>query len=138
MQHDEDLTSLLVEFHEKFSSWEHGVVRGKPLTLQQIHAMEILCAHGRLTMKELAEKMGVTTGSLTVLVDRLEKKGIVERQPHESDRRSIRLGMTAKGEQLAAEHHDLHLSLTRELTACLSPEETNQLINLLRKMLPFF
>jgi hypothetical protein len=41
-EHDEELTSLLVEFHEKFASWEHGVVRGKPLTLQQIHAMEIL------------------------------------------------------------------------------------------------
>lgn len=138
MKHNEELNALLMEFHEKFSSWEHGVVRGKPLTLAQIHAMEMLGHHGRLTMKELAEKMGVTTGSLTVLVDRLEKKGIVERQPHESDRRSIRLGMTAKGKQLAADHHALHLGLTRELTAGLSPEETEQLTSLLKKMLPHF
>jgi len=138
VKHNAELTSLLVEFHEKFTSWEQGVVHGKPLTLAQIHAMEMLGNHGRLTMKELAEKMGVTTGSLTVLVDRLEKKGIVERQPHESDRRSIRLGMTDRGEQLAAEHHALHLGLTRELTAGLSSEETEQLARLLKKMLPNF
>jgi DNA-binding MarR family transcriptional regulator len=138
MKHNKELNSLLVEFHEKFASWEHSVVRGKPLTVSQMHAMEMLGNHGRLTMKELAEKMGVTTGSLTVLVDRLEKKGIVERQPHESDRRSIRLGMTAQGERLAAEHHALHLSLTQELTAGLTTEEMEQLAGLLKKMLPNF
>ena len=138
MDPHEALTTLLVEFHEKFASWEHAVVRGKPLTLAQMHAMEMLHNHGRLAMKELAEKMGVTTGSLTVLVDRLERKGLVERMPHESDRRSIRLGMTARGERLARGHHKLHLGLTRELTAGLAHEEIEQLTRLLGKMLPRF
>lgn len=39
-------------------------------------------------MKELAERLGVTTGTLTVAVDKLEKPGLVERKPHDTDRRS--------------------------------------------------
>ncbi len=138
MEQIEELSKLLVEFFEKFSSWETGVVRGKPLTLSQIHAVEILNSQGALKMKELAEKMGVTTGTLTVLVDRLEKAGLVERRPHETDRRSIRVLLTDKGLSLAQEHHKLHRRLTQELTSSMSKEEISSLVGHLKKMLGAF
>ncbi|MFW5730752.1 MAG: MarR family winged helix-turn-helix transcriptional regulator [Desulfonatronovibrionaceae bacterium] len=138
MKQIEELSKLLVEFYEKFSSWEHGVVRGEPLTLSQMHTVEILSAQGALAMKELAEKMGITTGTLTVLVDRLEEAGMVERKPHETDRRSIRVQLTEKGRAHARDHHKLHNHLTRELTSDMSPEEMEALAGCLRKMLVNF
>ncbi len=138
MEQIEDLSKLLVEFFEKFSSWETGVVRGKPFTLSQIHAVEILNSQGALKMKELAEKMGVTTGTLTVLVDRLEKAGLVERRPHETDRRSIRVLLTESGLSLAQEHHKLHRRLTQELTSSMSNEEISSLVGHLKKMVSAF
>ncbi|MFO7785449.1 MAG: MarR family transcriptional regulator [Desulfatiglandales bacterium] len=138
MEQIEELSKLLVEFFEKFSSWETGVVRGKPLTLSQIHAVEILNSQGVLKMKELAEKMGVTTGTLTVLVDRLEKAGLVERRPHETDRRSIRVLLTDRGLSIAQEHHKLHRRLTQELTSSMSKEEISSLVGHLKKMLGSF
>jgi len=74
-------------------------------------------------MKDLAKKMGVTTGTLTVMVDRLEQQGILHRQVHETDRRSYLIALTEKGQGLFAEHHQYHLRLTEEITATLSPEE---------------
>ena len=120
---NELLTRLLIEFYEKFSSWEHGVVKESGLSLPQMHTLEILGADGDLRMTELAAKMGITTGSLTVLVDRLERGGFVARKPHETDRRSIRVGLTPEGERLFVEHHKLHEQLTQEILCALTPEE---------------
>ncbi|MGE4538090.1 MAG: MarR family winged helix-turn-helix transcriptional regulator [Desulfovibrio sp.] len=133
MEH-EKLTRLLIAFYEKFSSWEHGVVKESGLTLPQMHTLEILGADGDLRMTELAARMGVTTGSLTVLVDRLERGGFVARRPHETDRRSIRVGLTPEGERLFTEHHALHEKLTSEILCDLSPEEADQFAGMLERI----
>ncbi|WP_428568786.1 MAG: MarR family winged helix-turn-helix transcriptional regulator [Solidesulfovibrio sp. DCME] len=130
----EGLTRLLIEFYEKFSSWEHGVVKESGLTLPQMHTLEILGADGDLRMTELASRMGVTTGSLTVLVDRLERGGYVARKPHETDRRSIRVGLTEEGARLFAEHHALHERLTQEILCALTPEEGQALAGMLARL----
>ena len=59
-------------------------------------------------MKELAEKMGLTTGTITLMVDRLEKQGAAARKPHAKDRRSILVVLTKEGKRLFEEHHQLH------------------------------
>lgn len=133
--HDlEQLSDLLIEFYEKLSSWEQAVVRDTPITLPQMHTLEILGQQPLLRMKELAAKMGVTTGTLTVGVDRLEKQGLVTRIPHESDRRSILVALTEAGRELYLEHHAHHLHLTREIQAALTSEETEQLASILTKL----
>ena len=133
--HDlERLSDLIIEFYEKLSSWEQAVVRDTPITLSQMHTLEILGQQSPLRMKELAAKMGVTTGTLTVNVDRLAKQGLVARIPHETDRRSILVALTPAGEELYREHHDHHLHLTRELHAALTPDEARQFAAILTKV----
>lgn len=44
---------------------------------------------GKLTAGELAELTGLTTGSVTAMIDRFEKKGLVKRQPDSIDRRKV-------------------------------------------------
>ena len=134
----EQLTRLLIEFYEKFSSWEHGVVKESGLTLPQMHTLEILGTDGDLRMTELAAKMGITTGSLTVLVDRLERGGFVVRKPHETDRRSIRVGLTPEGRRLFVEHHKLHDQLTQEILCALTPEEAGLFAAMLQKITACF
>ena len=133
--HDlEQLSDLIIEFYEKLSSWEQAVVRDTPITLPQMHTLEILGQQSPLRMKELAAKMGVTTGTLTVGIDRLEKQGLVARIPHDTDRRSILVALTETGQELYLEHHAHHLHLTREIEAALTPEETEQFASILNKL----
>lgn len=127
------LNLLIVEFYEKLSSWEHSVVRGKDLTLSQMHAVEILGLHKAMRMKELAEKIGVTTGSLTVVVDKLVSKKLVRRRTNDSDRRSLMVELTAEGEKHFKEHDKLHSQLTQEIAHTLSSKEIEQLIGILEK-----
>ena len=134
----EQLTRQLIAFYERFSSWEHGVVKESGLTLPQMHTLEILGTDGDLRMTELAARMGITTGSLTVLADRLERGGFVARRPHETDRRSIRVGLTPEGARLFAEHHNYHHQLSQEILRALSPEEAERFADILRTITACF
>lgn len=131
----EKLAHQIIEFYEKLSSWEHSVVKGSELTPGQMHAIEIIGHEKSLRMKELAEKLGVTTGTLTVTVDNLERRGLLSRQPHATDRRSYLVVLTEKGNELFKQHLDFHLKLTQELVAPLSSEEVTALSSMLGKIL---
>ena len=131
----ERLSHQLIELYEKISSWEHSVVKGTGLSPAQMHAIEIIGHEKSPRMKELAEKMGVTTGSLTVMVDRLEQKGFLERRPHESDRRSFLVVLTDKGRKHFKKHHQYHLKLTQDAMATLNPDEQQQFAGALEKIL---
>lgn len=118
-----ELSHLIIGFYEKISSWEHAVVRGTGLSPAQMHTIEIIGQEKSLRMKDLAEHLGVTTGSLTVMVDRLEQNGFLERRPHESDRRSFLVTLTDKGKKHFKKHHQYHLKLTEDILAALDPAE---------------
>jgi DNA-binding MarR family transcriptional regulator len=135
------LSHQLVELYEKLSSWEQDVVKNSGLSTAQMHTIEIVGhgadeAHGApMRMKELAKKMGVTTGTLTVMIDRLEQQGVLKRTPHETDRRSYLIALTEKGQGLFSEHHQYHLRLTEDITATLSAEEQALFSGVLEKII---
>ncbi|MEN8257395.1 MAG: MarR family transcriptional regulator [Thermodesulfobacteriota bacterium] len=130
----EYLCQQIIEFYDKISSWEQEVVKESGLTPSQMHAIEIIGHAEELRMKELAEQMGLTTGTITVMVDGLEKQGAVQRKRHEVDRRSILVVLTDKGKEFFDEHHQLHMKLTQELSSSLSAKEVGYLSSALTKM----
>lgn len=129
------LSDQFVEFYDKFSSWEHSVLRGKDLSPAQVHTIEVIGHQQDMRMKELAERLGITTGTLTVAVDKLEKKGLVLRKPHKQDRRSWFVVLTEKGREVFEQHHRFHENFTREIAAGLSNEEICMIHKLLGKVL---
>lgn len=134
IQTDAALNHAIIEFYDKLSSWEHAIVRDLGISLAHIHTLETLGFHGAMRMKELAEKIGVTTGTLTVQIEKLVSTGLVKRQPHASDRRSILVTLTDEGHRLFQQHSDHHSELTRELTADFSSAECQQLLALFQRM----
>ncbi len=130
-----NLARIIVEFYEKLSSWEESVVRDSGLTTAQIHTIEIVGHAGAIKMKDLAGKIGVTTGTLTVSVDRLEKKGLLVRRPHEKDRRSYMIELTREGKKHFEEHHNFHIRMTEEIVSCLSEQEQKAFAGIIEKML---
>lgn len=131
----ENLSNQLVELYDKIASWEHSVVKDTGLSPAQMHTIEVIGHKKNLRMKELAEKLGVTTGTLTVGVDRLEKLGLVARKAHDTDRRSYFVVLTEKGEEMFEEHHRFHKDFTGEITAGFQNDEVETLTKLLGKLL---
>jgi len=130
----EGLTDELLHFFNGFASWESSVIRNSDLTVSEAHAIEVLGQYGKMNMKNLAQKLGVTTGTTTVTVDRLEKKDYARRESSKEDRRVNLIVLTDKGMQAFEEHHQYHLQLTEQMLSTLSEDEIEQLLNTLKKI----
>jgi DNA-binding MarR family transcriptional regulator len=77
----------------------------------------------------------VTSGAMTNRIDRLEAKGLVERQAGADDRRSVIVRLTPKARTLLDELLAEHLRNEARLFAALTVEEHTKLSDLLRKVL---
>ncbi len=129
-----NLLDAIVQFYEKLSAWEISVARNSGLSPQQNHAIEIIGSTGQIRMKPLAEKLGVTTGTLTVMVDRLQKSEYVQRQPDPTDGRAFNVTLTEKGEEAYQLHHLLHENLTLDIVGCLDSEEQERFTGMLKRI----
>ncbi len=134
MSNIEKLNQQLTDFYDKMSSWEQSVVRDTGYSLAQIHTIEVLGIHGALRMKELAQKLGITTGTLTVQIEKLVNAKLIERGAHPDDRRSIVVTLTAEGQKIHRQHNQLHVELVKDLTRYLDANEETVLLNSLLKM----
>src|SRR3954462_12050826 len=96
--------------------------------------LEALLHKGPLAVNEIGKKVLLTSGSITVAVDRLETRGLVERRAHGIDRRARIVHLTIKGRKLItriyAEHAD---DMEKLAAASLTKAERKTLISLLKK-----
>ena len=66
-----------------------------------LDALEHLEADGPLTQRDLGERLSLTSGAVTMLVDRLERAGWAHRRPHPTDRRYISLELSKQAREHA-------------------------------------
>lgn len=104
------------------------------LTAPQFGVLEALHHLGPLALGELAEKLLVTGGNVTYVMDRLEAQGLARRERSPEDRRVIQAQLTAKGRTLIAEVFPGHADFVERLSGNLTPEEQDELRGLLKKL----
>jgi MarR family 2-MHQ and catechol resistance regulon transcriptional repressor len=93
------------------------------LTITQFGVLEALYHLGPLCQSELAEKLLKSGGNLTLVVDNLEKAGLVLRERDASDRRFVVVRLTDKGNSfIAALFPKVVANVTREMNALSSTE----------------
>ena len=112
----------LVETYFAFLDKDAPHIRALGLTCSQFDVIVTLGDTEGMTCKELSEKTLVTKGTLTGVLDRLEKKGLLARVPSREDRRSIFIRLTPKGDTLfrkvfPAHIHHMKPYFERALTA---------------------
>ncbi len=98
--------------------------------------LEALLHKGPLPVNEIGKKVMLTSGSITVAVDRLETKGLVERRAHGTDRRARIVHLTKEGRKLliTRAYADHAADLERLASASLTRAERETLIGLLKKI----
>jgi len=78
------------------------LARQHGLTGPQVTVLKILEGVGALSLSELGERMSAKSSTITGIVDRMERDGLVERQRSTHDRRVVHLEATARGRAIAA------------------------------------
>jgi len=97
--------------------------------------LEALLHKGPLAVNQIGRKVLLTSGSITVAVDRLEKKGLVERRAHGTDRRARIVHLTKEGRKVITRAYRDHAAdMERLSSASLTRAERKTLISLLKKI----
>ena len=97
--------------------------------------LEALLHKGSLPVNEIGKKVLLTSGSITVAVDRLETKGFVERRAHGTDRRARIVHLTKEGRKVIRRVYADHAAdMERLASASLTRSERKTLIGLLKKI----
>jgi MarR family 2-MHQ and catechol resistance regulon transcriptional repressor len=95
--------------------------------------LEVLLHKGPLPVNTIGPKVWLTPGSISVAVDRLEKKALVKRKNTE-DRRVRLVELTAKGRALITKTFREHAAAMEQAAGVLSKEERLILLRLLKKL----
>lgn len=103
------------------------------LTPSQFGVLEALYHKGDLRIGEIIEKILSTGGNMTVVIDNLEKSGMVKRYQDPNDRRASIISITEKGRRKIEEIFPIHLEELNNALINLSLEE-KILINLHKKL----
>ena len=104
------------------------------LTAPQFGVLEALFHLGPLSLGDLAEKLLVTGGNVTYVMDRLEDQGLVARERSGDDRRVVRAHLTTKGRATIEGVFPGHIGFVRSLVGDLQPDEQADLRELLKKL----
>jgi len=104
------------------------------LTISQFGVLEALHHKGPLCQRDIAAKILKSTGNITLVVDNLEKQGLVKRERTSEDRRYLTVRLTAKGEALIGTvFADVEAAIITEMSA-LDADEQEILGRLCKKL----
>jgi MarR family 2-MHQ and catechol resistance regulon transcriptional repressor len=106
---------------------------GSSLGDSEFRVLEVLLHKGTLPVNAIGPKVWLTPGSISVAVDRLEKKALVKRK-NTKDRRVRLVELTAKGRDLISKTFREHAAAMEEPARVLSIEERLMLLRLLKKL----
>ncbi|MDP4097850.1 MarR family transcriptional regulator [Paenibacillus sp. P96] len=93
------------------------------LTPSEIHTIDAIGCDGGVLMRELADRLGVTKGAVTQIIDRLQEKKLVKRSPHPHVPKGILLSLTDIGMDAYRAHEEMHLAFYNKLRAAFTEEE---------------
>jgi DNA-binding MarR family transcriptional regulator len=124
---------LQPQLQRRLSTLLHGELREDGVTDHQ--RLVLSCLRGQsVTMRELARQLGVGESATTAVVDRLVRQNLVVRHDDPSDRRVVRLALSAQGQSVLAELHSAACRKTASLLAVLSDGQLTQLVGIMETL----
>ncbi len=137
----ETINQVLVRLFRRINYLEEKAIcrdKFKNITLNEVHVIEAIGEDGDKNMTAVAKALDVTTGTLTISVNSLVRKGLVKRVRSEEDRRVVLISLTDQGREINRRHIDFHHKMINEITEELNEEELGQLVGMLGRLNDFF
>jgi len=119
----ESLANLVREHSSAVIRHAAATAKRMGLEASELSTLEHLQAAGPMTLGQLGERLSMSPGAITALVDRLEKKGYVERLPNPKDRRSALVRETEAGLRDSLEHLWPYIEEMKGIEGRFSKEE---------------
>ena len=124
----------LMRAAESVTARTHRHLSSTGLTISQFAVLESLYHLGPLSQREIGQKILRSSGNITMVIDNLEKNGLVRRERLEADRRFFIVHLTDKGSGLINKIFPPHAAVIAEDLAALTAAEQETLGRLCKKL----
>ena len=137
------LNELFVDTFRSILKVEEEMLRGSTamdLTINEMHLIESVgkCRDEGRTISSIAEDIGITLPSVTVAINKLQKKGYVEKIRGKADSRTVFVKLTKSGKRIDAAHRYFHENMVRSVVSQMNEEEKKALFKGVVKLNSFF
>ncbi len=132
-----EINKVLVEVYDDVNRIEENSIRQgafSDLSITEIHTIEAVGMYGSKTMSEIAMELEITMGTLTIAVDKLIRKGYMERSRSSLDRRIVNVSLTKRGKLAYRIHEKFHLDMVKAIMSDFTMEEEEVLLTALSKL----
>jgi len=133
-----DVVARVQDVAKKLRRVEDETLEALNLKMSEYDVLTALRRHGRpyqLTATQLARESLLSSGAMTHRIDRLEERGLVERETDPDDRRGVLVRLTDEGRELVDKALEARLHLADAQIASLTPEERQAISVGLRKVM---
>lgn len=110
----------------------------KDITNNDMHIIEAIGDEEPNSMSQVAKKLSITVGTLTIAINSLVKKGYVHRVRSEEDRRVVLISLTEKGLIAFFHHKKFHEHMIEAMVEGLNSEEKQVLVKAVTNLKQFF
>lgn len=117
----------------------HARLMGRTLAQHGMHPGQAMCLgrlaeHDGITQRDLAEMLHIARPTVTIMLQKMEKAGVIERRPDESDQRYTRIYITELGRETQAKTRVLLGEIAEETVGKLAEEDQRELERLLASL----
>lgn len=137
-----ELNKILVDTFRSILKVEELVIKSSgrtDLSISEMHLIESVgkSSHGK-TISDIAEDLNITLPSVTIAINKLVRKGYVEKLKSDSDGRIVYVRLTKLGLEMDATHRYFHNNMVRQISKDMPDEEKEALLKGMVKLNDFF
>ncbi|WP_419954374.1 MarR family winged helix-turn-helix transcriptional regulator [Neobacillus niacini] len=105
------------------------------LSITEFSVLEVLFYQGKQTIQQIGNRILISSGSMTYVIDKLEQKGIIKRNDCREDRRVIHITLTAEGKEMMENIMPKYQEMVDSFFGDLTGLEHEEMVNLLNKII---
>ncbi len=135
LKNDEELHDVFMEFYKRISIAFRKEAKNISLTIPQLETLRFVVEKKISTMNEIANHLGVTAPSATVMIEHLYKKKLIDRRLDAADRRTVRIISTNNASKIFSSFNRLKSKVFKTIFAGLEHEDRQKLITILKKLI---
>lgn len=137
-----ELNTILVDTFRTIMKIEENTVRkmkNSNLTISEVHVLESVGkGAGPRTVSDIAQDLEISLPSVTIAINKLEKKGYVQKSRSADDGRQVLLRLTKTGQTINQVHRYFHEQLVRNVSKGFDDGEKTLLLRAMRNLNAFF
>lgn len=136
MSYIKEVNEIFENFYKLFYESEDLALKNgiKYLTHTELHIIEAM-GKDSITMNTLSERLGITMGTATVAITKLEEKVFVMRARSNIDRRKVYVSLTPKGRKALEYHNNYHKTIMTTITENINKDDLNIFLKTFEKIL---